>query len=229
MSESNQTEGIPLEPLTMLPSLEQQVYNALLEAILSAALAPGTPVVESTVAKQLGVSKTPVRAALQRLEHELLLKRSSGNRYYVAELCAESIKHIYLVRSRLEGLVAFLATLHMTPNDVQQAESLLAAATQALRKGEIQQCADIGRQFHQLLMHKVDNEFLTDSLRWLNVHVERGRRLAAQSVLTSEHSVEQHRQVLAAIKLGDPKLAEETMKQHIMSFIEEIQKSELPV
>jgi DNA-binding GntR family transcriptional regulator len=213
----------------MIPSLEEQVYNALLEAILSAALAPGTPVVESTVAKQLGVSKTPVRAALQRLEHELLLKRSGGNRYSVAELCAEGIRHIYLVRSRLEGLVAFLATPYMTPNDVQQAESLLATATQALTRGEMQECAGMGRQFHQLLVHKVDNEFLTDSLRRLNVHVERGRRLAAQSGLASEHSVEQHRQVLAAIKMGDAKLAEETMKEHIMSFIEEIQESQLPV
>jgi DNA-binding GntR family transcriptional regulator len=226
MLESNQAEGVQLKPLAMLPSLEEQVYNALLEAILSAALAPGMPVVESTVAKQLGVSKTPVRAALRRLEHELLLRPSSGNRYCVAELRTESIKHIYLVRSRLEGLVAFLATPQMMPKDVQRAESLLATANDALKRGEIQKCAHVGRQFHQLLMHKVDNEFLTDSLQRLSVHVERGRRLAAQSDLTSAHSVEQHQQVLAAIKIGDAKLAEERMKDHIVSFIDEIQRSE---
>ena len=125
-------------------------------------------------------------------------------------------------------MLALLATGRMTRKDLQQAEALLTAAAQALAEGEIQECADFGRQFHQLLIDKSGNEFLTDSLRWLNVHVERGRRRAAQSGLASEHSVEQHRQVLEAIKSGDANLAEERMKEHVMSFIEEIQNSESP-
>jgi len=223
---SEQVTG--LEALTMFPSRDEQVYRALLEAILSTKLAPGTPLVESAIARQLGVSKTPVRAALQRLEGDLLVERGDSRRYCVAGFSAERVRNVYLVRSRLEGLVAFLATPQMTSDDFEAASSFLDAAAEALDRDDIQLCANLGRQFHHLLLIKIDNGFLSDFLRRLSAHVERGRRLAALSPVASRHSLEQHRQILEAMMVGDRELAEQRMRDHIMSFIEEIRESELP-
>jgi len=212
-----------LKPLAPLPSLDEQVYEAILSGILSSKLEPGAPLVESAVAKQLGVSKTPVRAALQRLENELFVRRGTGNRYSVAGFSAQDMQNVYLVRSRLEGLVVYQATSHMKQADLQRAASYLDAAEEALEREDIQLCADLGREFHELLMSKIDNEFLFDSLRRLNAHVERGRQLASLSHPVSHHSIQQHRSVLQAMIAGDQELAEQRMQAHIMSFIRELQ------
>lgn len=226
MQNSQDGPGIGLEPLAAIPSLDEQVYQVLLKAVLSSQLAPGTPLVEATLARQLGVSKTPVRAALQRLEGELFVGRGDGYRYCVAEFRAEDMRQVFLVRSRLEGLVVFLATPHLTPHDFEQASALLDAAGEALDRDDVQLCVDLGRQFHELLLDKTDNEFLADFLRRLNAHIERGRQLAALSRPASRHSVAQHRKVLEAMMAGDRQLAEEHMRNHITSFEREIQEDQ---
>jgi DNA-binding GntR family transcriptional regulator len=216
-------ESTELKPLTPLPSLDEQVYEALLDAILSSQLEPGASLVESVIAKQLGVSKTPVRAALQRLENELFVRRGNGHRCCVAGFSADDVNSVYLVRSRLEGLVVYQATPRMTSADFERASSYLDAAEEALERNDIQLCADYGRRFHELLMGKIDNDFLFDSLRRLNAHVERGRRLASLSHPVSEHSIQEHRSVLQAMAAGDRELAEQRMRAHIVSFIKELQ------
>jgi DNA-binding GntR family transcriptional regulator len=220
-------EEVALEPLIMPPSLDQQVYETLLEAILSFKLEPGAPLVESALARQLGVSKTPVRAALQRLEIELFVKQDRNYRYSVADFSVEDVYDVYLVRSRLEGLVVYLATPHLTPEDFEQATALVANAEEALDNGDNKLCADLGSQFHRLLRSPVKNEFLLDSLRRLNAHIERGRRLAALDQAISRHSVETHRLILEAVILRERELAEQRMRDHIINFIEEILASEI--
>jgi len=215
-----------LEPLAPLPSLDDHVHDALFEAILCGRLAPGTPLVEASVAEQLGVSKTPVRAALQRLEGELLARRSSSHRYCVTGFSSQDVRDIFLVRARLEGLAAFLATPHMTPEDFERASSLMDAAEKALEEGDIPLCANLGRKLHRLFSSKVENHYLLDSLRRLDAHVERGRRLASLSDLISRHSLHQHRLVLEAMRSGNASLAEQRMRDHVVDFIEEIQKTD---
>ncbi len=224
MQNSQDGPGQELKPLVTIPSLDQQVYDALLEAVLSSELAPGTQVVETTLARQLGVSKTPVRAALQRLEYEMLVRRGDGYRYCVADFRTEDMRRVFLVRSRLEGLVAFLAAPRLTPHNFEQASSLLDAAHEALDRDDVQLCVDLGRQFHQLLLDRADNGFLADFLRRLNAHIERGRQFAALSRPASRHSVENHRKVLEAMMAGDRELAEERMRDHITGFEREIRE-----
>jgi DNA-binding GntR family transcriptional regulator len=130
---------------------------------------------------------------------------------------------VYLVRSRLEGLVAYQATPHMIQADSERAASYLDAAEEALEREDAEMCVDLGRKFHELLMSKIDNEFLFDSLRRLNAHVERGRRLASLSHPVSHRSVQQHKSVLQAMIAGDRELAEQRMQAHIVSFIQELQ------
>jgi len=226
MHNSQDSPGQELEPLATIPSRDEQVYDALLEAVLSSELAPGTQMVETTLARQLGVSKTPVRAALQRLECEMLVRRGDGHRYCVADFRPEDMRMIFLVRSRLEGLAAFLATPQMTPNDFEHALSLLDAANEALDRDDIQLCVNLGRQFHQVLLDKAENEFVSDFLRRLSAHIDRGRQLAALSHPVSRRSIEQHRKVLEAMMAGDRQLAEERMRNHITSFAREIQEGQ---
>jgi DNA-binding GntR family transcriptional regulator len=134
---------------------------------------------------------------------------------------------VYLVRSRLEGLMVYLATPHLTPEDFEQAAALMANAEEALDNGDNRLCANLGRQFHRLLQSPVKNEFLLDSLRRLNAHIERGRRLAALDQVISRHSVETHKLILEAVMLRERELAEQRMREHIINFIEEILASEI--
>jgi DNA-binding GntR family transcriptional regulator len=212
-----------LEPLAPLPSLDDQVHSTLLQAIVSGRLAPGAPLVEVTLAEQLGVSRSPVHAALQRLESELLVTKSDSHRYCVAGFSTQDVHHIYLVRARLEGLVAYLATPRMTPGDFEQASSLIQAAERANQEDGSTSVADLGRQLHGLFLTKVDNRFLIDSLQRLEAHVERGRQLAALNRPISHHSIQQHQLVLEAMMSGDAAVAEQKMRDHILNFIDEMQ------
>ena len=107
-------------------SLKDRAYAAIKEAILSLKLQPGTLLVETELARQLGISKTPVRDALQELEREGLVTRILFKGTYVTEVSARDAEEIFQLRAVLEGLAARLATPRLTPEDLARARQLLS-------------------------------------------------------------------------------------------------------
>lgn len=220
MSESRQ-----LQPLDSLVSLKDEAYRAIKEAILSLRFEPGTPLVERDLAKQLGISKTPVRDALQELEREGFVTRILFKGTYVTDVTMRDVTEVFELRAVLEGLAARAAALLFTAGELAELDGHLTAAEAALAGGDLALCSQHGQRLHQAIIGKADNQRLAQIIRNLDEHVRRFRALSDRISGRLDRSVVEHRRVLAALRERDPPTAEQAMREHLFSVLRDLTSS----
>lgn len=216
--------------LSRLPGpspLKDQAYRAIKDAILTLKLKPGQALVESEVAQQLGVSKTPVRDALLELEREGLVTKILFKGTYVSEVTPRDVREIFELRAVLEGLAARRAAPFFREEELERARELLTAQHEALTKGSIELASQLGKRFHDMIIQKADNRRLIPILRNLDDHLQRVRLLSDQINGRLNKSVEEHRRILLALREKDPELAEKMVRAHLESVLADL-SSEWP-
>ena len=206
-----------LNPVANPTPRDQLAYDAIKDAILSFQLAPGQSIVESNLAKQLGMSKTPVRDAISRLEKEGLVMKIPYKGAFISEVRKETVHEIYQLRSVLEGLAASLATTNMDSTDREYTRQLIRDEIAALASKDIPKASHINRLFHDLLVEKSGNQWLKVVLDNLDDHLQRYRMLSYFQEGRLEKSIQEHQRVLDAILAEQPEEAEAGMKAHLMS------------
>jgi len=209
--------------LAVSRSLDDMAYEAIREAILSGSFAAGAPLVETRIAEQLGVSKTPVRAAFRRLEARGFVGRVPNSGVHVTEYSFQDVKDVFAVRAVLEGLAMRIAASACSQQDIEEARALLDAAERALNDGEMDQARELGREWHNLLLSTVANRFLSDMLELLKDHIERGRGMTAIDLDSALESVEEHYRVLDAIEARNGELAESLVRAHLIRVVEDFE------
>jgi DNA-binding GntR family transcriptional regulator len=216
------SDTLGLEKIAAPSSLKDQAYLAIKRAILTLRLKPGEALVESDLANQLGISKTPVRTALHELEREGLVTKVLYKGTYVTEVTLRDVREIFQLRAVLEGLAARLAAPLLEESDLARARELLDSMDRALEMGDRPLASQCGAQFHYLILQSADNERL--QLIWHNLddHTQRFRLMSDQISGRLEKSVGEHRWILEALERGDPDLAEQRIKAHLHSVLEEM-------
>jgi GntR family transcriptional regulator, rspAB operon transcriptional repressor len=137
-----------LQPIALrAETLSEQVYATLRDAVISSRLPPGERLTEAGLAKQLAVSKTPVREALLRLEHVGLVE-SDGRRAYVVEPSAEAIREAYELRMALETEAALRATSRVSEDALREIAARAEESSEAAGRGDQLAFADLDRRFH---------------------------------------------------------------------------------
>ena len=152
-----------LKNLKKDPSLTDKAYSAIKSAIMSNELTPGTVLAEENLASQLGISRTPLRAALQRLQHEEIVMQN-GKNMVVAEVTERDVRDISVVRIQLEPLAIHLLSQNGGITAKQLDRLYLCGEKQlyALRSGDSEAFLDQDALFHVSLAQLTGNSFLTD-------------------------------------------------------------------
>ncbi|MCC5956016.1 MAG: GntR family transcriptional regulator [Natronohydrobacter sp.] len=190
----------------------KDAYTLILEAIDSGIYKPGDRLVESELAERFGVSRTPIREALQRLETQSLLTRD-GRSLIVASLDHNQLAELYIVRSELEGLAARLAARHATAEEIR----LLRAMIEEDRKliDDPQALSRANKRFHKQIHLASHNRYLVQQLDL----VHRSMALLATTSISFEgrgqQTLEEHHRIVEAIAAGDGDRAYEALKAHI--------------
>ncbi|WP_081534786.1 GntR family transcriptional regulator [Rhodovulum sp. P5] len=190
----------------------KDAYDLILEAIDVGVYAPGDRLVESELAERFGVSRTPIREALQRLETQSLLTRD-GRSLIVASLGHDQMAELYIVRSELEGLAARLAAQHATAEEIR----VLRAMVQEDRKhlNDPVALSRANRRFHKQIHLASHNRYLVQQLDL----VHRTMALMATTSLAidgrGQDALAEHDAIIAAIEAGDGDAASEALKSHI--------------
>jgi len=224
-----------MEPAFQLPrvaepvSLKDKAYRAIKSAILSLKLRPGDPLVESDLAQQLGISKTPVRDALLELEQEGFVTKVLFKGTYVTEVTLKDVREIFQLRAVLEGLAARLATPLFSSQELDLIAENLAVAEAALAEGNLDLCSVRGKGLHDVIINKADNQRMTLIIRNLDDHVQRFRLLSDQISGRLNKSVKEHRRVLEALRQRDPVAAEQAMRDHLFSVLQDLSAPEEPI
>jgi len=191
---------------------QQDAYSLILEAIDSGTYRPGDRLVESELADRFGVSRTPIREALQRLETQSLLTRD-GRSLIVASLDHNQLAELYVVRGTLEGLAARLAARHATPEEVRVLRDMLEA-DRAL-EGDPNALSRANRRFHKQIHLASHNRFLVQQLDL----VHRSMALLAVTSISAEgrsrDTLAEHEEIVRAIEAGNGDAADKALRDHI--------------
>jgi DNA-binding GntR family transcriptional regulator len=192
-------------------------YSLILEAIDIGIYKPGDRLVESELADRFGVSRTPVREALQRLETQSLLTRD-GRSLIVASLDHNQLAELYVVRAELEGLAARLAARHATDEEIR----VLRAMVQEDRAlvNDPPALSRANKRFHKQIHLASHNRFLVQQLDL----VHRSMALLATTSLEAEGrgnaTLEEHAEIVESIAAGDGDRAYRALRSHISSAFE---------
>ncbi|WP_333682680.1 GntR family transcriptional regulator [Pontibaca methylaminivorans] len=188
------------------------VYEMIVRAIDAGLYRPGDRLVESELAERFGVSRTPVREALQRLETQSLLERD-GRSLIVATLDHDQMAELYVVRRELEGLAARLAARHATIEEVAVLREMVAADNRLIEDPVALSRAN--RRFHKQIHLASHNRYLVQQLDL----VYRTMALMASTSLAAEGrgrvAQEEHEGIVAAIATRDEEAAEKAVRAHI--------------
>lgn len=206
-----------LAPLVDTPSLDKLAYQKIKEAILTFQFLPGQNLVEGELAAQLGISKTPVRDALMRLEKEGLVSRQPYKGTFVSDITNQDMVNIFEIRVVLEGLAVKLAAKALTDDDLAKMEGLIKKHDAALQEQDFVKASQINAEFHGIILEKCSNQRLREMLHNLDDHLKRYRLLSIAQGVRADKSVPEHRHIVEILRSGDPEKAEEAMKDHLNS------------
>ncbi|WP_409360024.1 GntR family transcriptional regulator [Aliiroseovarius crassostreae] len=200
-----------------MKSGHKDAYELILEAIDVGVYKPGDRLVESELADRFGVSRTPIREALQRLETQSLLTRD-GRSLIVASLTHNQLAELYVVRAELEGLAASLAAQHAAPEEIRVLREMVE--DDRARLDDPAALARSNRRFHKRLHLASHNRYLVQQLDL----VHRTMALLATTSLAaegrSEVAIAEHDAIVTAIEARDREAARAALKTHISKAFE---------
>ena len=195
----------------------KDAYSLILSAIDNGTYRPGDRLVESELAERFGVSRTPVREALQRLETQSMLTRD-GRSLIVATLDHNQLAELYTVRTELEALAARLAARHATREEVRVLGQMVEDDLRVV--DDPQALSRANRRFHHQIHLASHNRYLVQQLDI----VHRTMALMARTSLAAEgrglRSLSEHREIVEAIASGDADAAEKALRHHISTAFE---------
>ena len=196
---------------------QTDAYSLILEAIDMGGFKPGDRLVEGDLAERFGVSRTPIREALQRLETQRLLTRD-GRSLIVASLDHNQLSELYVVRAELEGLAARLAARHASAEEVQVLMDMVAEDRKYL--GDPPAMARANRRFHKQIHLASHNRFLVGQLDLVHRSMALMATTSLAAVGRDEVALAEHVEIVKAIQDRAEDAAEAALKRHIsMAFV----------
>ena len=198
--------------------MQKDAYSLILEAIEAGQYRPGDRLVESELAERLGVSRTPIREALQRLETQAMLTRD-GRSLIVASLDHNQLAELYSVRSELEGLAARLAARHATPEELRVLQSMVAE-DRALVGGDPRLLSRANKRFHKQIHLASHNRFLVQQLDLVHRSMALMATTSLAAVGRDHAALDEHDHIVTAIVTGDGDAAYAALKVHISRAFE---------
>ena len=195
--------------------LRDVVFNTLRQAILRGELKPGERLMEIQLANKLGVSRTPIREAIRKLELEGLVLMIPRRGAEVAEITEKSLRDVLEVRGALEELAVKLACQKITDEQIAELRAAEKEFEQALNSGDVTVYAEADVKFHDVIYHATDNQRLIQLLfnlreQMYRYRVEYLKREEAHGTLLGEH-----KKIIETIANRDMDAAVDAVCQHI--------------
>ena len=207
----------PLVPIKLdsYKPLRELVFEVLREAIISGQLAPGERLMEIQLAEELGVSRTPVREAIRKLELEELVLMVPRKGAYVASLSMKDVVEVFEIRGALEGLAAALAAERITEEELERLQRQLVKSAEMIGNADLQGMVEADTGFHQILYQASRNERLAQIINNLREQIQRFRQTSLSYPGRMKIALEEHREIVDAVSARDPEMARKLAQDHI--------------
>ncbi len=195
--------------------LRDVVFKTLRQAILKGELAPGERLLEVQLADKLGVSRTPVREAIHKLSQEGLVVLIPRKGAEVASISEKSLRDVLEVRLALETLAVSLACERITQEDMKNLEQEFQAFQKSVEQDELLDITQRDEAFHDAIYNSTYNTRLVTMINNLREQMYRYRMEYIKERGKREMLVQEHQEIMNAIKAGDSQAAQEAIRRHI--------------
>lgn len=215
----------PISPLEERESIEQRVARTLRDLIVAGQLPAGTPLVQRDLAKQLGVSPTPVRAGLSQLEREGLVAVNPTGRAVVSRLTREDFEEIYAARLGLEGLAAHVGAPSVGAPEIARMKKILQRLRQLAEEQDVDEYLRQRWEFHATCYRSSGRQRLVDEVERLFWRSDRYNRLVLSTAERFRESVGRYRAFLAACEANDGPRAEQAVQDSMRWAVDRVAAS----
>ena len=202
-------------------SLADQVFEKLENDIILGVYPRGEILTELKLVEQLGVSRTPIREALRRLEQERLIA-DSGKGSVVLGITVEDLMDIMSIRKHAEGLASYYATKNQTPEGIRELEHIIELHDFYASRNDFENMRMLDDQFHDHLCIMSGRAVLQDTLAPLLRKTRRYRKISIMDEVRLHKCVEEHKEILKAVESGDAEEAYRKTYQHISNAQENL-------
>ncbi|MBQ7059137.1 MAG: GntR family transcriptional regulator [Firmicutes bacterium] len=208
-------------------NLAESVYYQIRRKILSGKYTPGEAVTEGEVAKELGVSRTPVREAFKQLESEGLLELRPNRGALVVGIGRSDIEDIYEIRSLLEGRAAERAATKADEASMEQLSEIVDLTEFYIERGDYDRVTAMDDRFHRTIYELTGSRMLQKILKELHAYAENIRERSIREPGRAEQMLKEHRAILEAMKRKDPENAGSLMIEHVRASAANMEKNHL--
>ncbi|MCE4051487.1 MULTISPECIES: GntR family transcriptional regulator [Bacillaceae] len=186
-----------------------QSYEILRDKILNGELSGGTKIVEEKIAAELGVSRTPIRESIRKLEHEGLIVNKR-----VVKPTEKDLRNMFQVRILLEGYSAQCAASYIKEKELEE----LLECVEIGRNGTVDEIMKANERFHEIIVQSSNNPVMIDIIDRMQSTIYLFRKTVV--FYNRPHLIDEHEQIFEAIKLRDGQKAEQLMKDHLQADLE---------
>jgi DNA-binding GntR family transcriptional regulator len=197
--------------------LRELVFVSLREAIIQGQLKPGERLMELQLAEELGVSRTPVREAIRKLELEGFVVMLPRKGAYVAGITDKDITDVFEVRAALEALAAGLAAERITDRELERLERSVVQISELTEQPDLDALVQEDAQFHEIIYRASRNQRLSQILTNLQEQIQRFRLTTLSRPGRTREALEEHKQIVDAISERNVELAQKLAWEHIES------------
>lgn len=202
------------------PLIREKVFSQLKSKILKNEIKSGDKLNEKDLARALGVSRTPIREALHRLEAEGLVEISPRRYCLVKGISMESIHEIHLIRAQLEPIVTYYSVDNITDEQIIKLSQILDESELHAKNKNVDGLMKTNQQFHDIINHASDMHRMIAIINNMNDYIESFRYAFMSKPELVERSIKEHRGILGAIKKRDKDEVKRLVKEHTMGITE---------
>jgi DNA-binding GntR family transcriptional regulator len=195
--------------------LREVVFESLREAIINGRLSPGERLMEIQLAEEMGVSRTPVREAIRKLELEGFVVMIPRKGAYVAGISIKDIANVFEVRAALEALAAGLAAERITEEELDELERYLVEISELRESGNLDAIVEKDTMFHDVIYRASRNERLVQIVTHLQEQIHRFRTASLARPGRTRDALDEHKKLVEAISDRDVELAQKLAREHI--------------
>lgn len=202
--------------------LREVIFTTLRDAIIVGELRPGERLMEVKLAEKMGVSRTPVREAIRKLELEGLVDMIPRKGAHVADLSVKDIVDVLEVRASLDGLAALLAAERITDEEIDELNHVNSQFVSFLQKENLQGSIKKDVEFHEIIYRSSRNEKLIQIVSNLREQVQRFRVIYLKDYVNPKELEKEHKDIIDAICSKDSEISRKVAQNHIKSQQESI-------
>ena len=196
-------------------SLRNKVFKYIKTQIITGRYNPGESLVESKLAEELGVSRTPIREAIRLLELEGLVETTPNKGAVVLGISPKDVEDIYAIRQLVEGLAARWAADRISSNDIKELQKVLDLMEFYANRQDLEELANLDNKFHQIIFEASGSKILNLTLSNLHQYIQLARLESLKVPRRTEQTLKEHRCIVEAFIERNPEKAEQSLARHV--------------